>query len=151
MKSVLSRHSGIFCEMKTRMRKHVNNRGYSLIEVFSAMAVLSVVLLGMAGLINITVGINRNSAGKTVAITLAQDKMEETMAKGYSNLSSTNQTVTEDYGAMTDYLSYRRITDIKMNKPDAGIKLITVDVYWNDDGRRVRLQSLISDTGPYLP
>lgn len=122
-------------------------QGYSLIEVFSAMAVLSVVLLGMAGLINITVGINRNSTEKTVAITLAQDKMEETIAKG-SNLSSTNQIVIEDYGAMANYLSYKRITDIKMNTPDTDIKLITVDVYWNDDNRRVRLQSLISNTGP---
>ena len=134
--------------MKSLMRKLNNNRGYSLIEVFIAMAVLSIVLLGMAGLINITVTINRNSAEKTVAITLAQDKMEETIAKGYLNLSSTNQTVTEAYGAMANYLSYRRVTDIKMNKPDTDIKLITVDVYWNNDNRRVRLQSLISNTGP---
>ena len=134
--------------MKSLMRKLNNNRGYSLIEVFIAMVVLSIVLLGMAGLINITVTINRNSAEKTVAITLAQDKMEETIAKGYLNLSSTNLTVTEAYGAMANYLSYMRITDIKMNKPDTDIKLITVDVYWNNDNRRVRLQSLISNTGP---
>ena len=130
------------------MRKLNNNRGYSLIEVFIAMVVLSIVLLGMAGLINITVTINRNSAEKTMAITLAQDKMEETVTKGYLNLSSTNQTVTEAYGTMANYLSYRRITDIKMNKPDTDIKLITVDVYWKNDNRRVRLQSLISNTGP---
>ena len=134
--------------MKKLMRKLNSNRGYSLIEVFIAMVVLSIVLLGMAGLINITVNINRNSAEKTVAISLAQDKMEETIAKGYLTLSSTNQTVTEAYGDMANYLSYRRVTDIKMNKPDTDIKLITVDVYWNNDNRRVRLQSLISDTGP---
>jgi len=134
--------------LKSLMHTRNNNRGYTLIEVFSAMAVLSVVLLGMAGLINITVGVNRNSAEKTVAITLAQDKMEETLARGYTNLPSANQIVTEDYGAMADYLSYRRISDIKVDKPDTGIKLITVDVYWDNDDRRVRLQSLISDTGP---
>jgi prepilin-type N-terminal cleavage/methylation domain-containing protein len=133
--------------MKTLKHKLRNNRGYSLIEVFSAMAVLSVVLLGMAGLINITMGINRSSAAKTVAITLAQDKMEQMIAKGYASLPSANLAVAEDYGVMADNLSYRRITDIKINKPDTGIKLITVDVYWNDDDRWVRLQSLISDTG----
>jgi prepilin-type N-terminal cleavage/methylation domain-containing protein len=133
------------------MRELNSNRGYSLIEVLSAMAVLSVVLLGMAGLINITVAINRNSAGKTVAITLAQDKLEETIFRGYANLASMNQTAAEAYGAMADYPSYRRLTEIKINKPDAGIKLITVDVFWNNDDRRVRLQSLISDTGPELP
>jgi prepilin-type N-terminal cleavage/methylation domain-containing protein len=134
--------------MKSLMHKLNSNRGYSLIEVFIAMVVLSVVLFGMAGLLNITVTVNRNSAEKTVAITLAQDKMEETIAKGYLSLPSTNQTVTEAYGAMANYLSYRRITDIKMNKPDTDIKLVTVDVYWNNDSRQVRLQSLISNSGP---
>jgi prepilin-type N-terminal cleavage/methylation domain-containing protein len=134
--------------MKSLMQKLNNNRGYSMIEVFIAMVVLSIVLLGMAGLINITVTINRNSAEKTVAITLAQDKMEETITKGYSNISSTNQTLTEAYAAMPNYLSYKRITEIKINKPDKDIKLITVDVYWNNDNRQVRLQSLISNSGP---
>ncbi|MCX5882295.1 MAG: prepilin-type N-terminal cleavage/methylation domain-containing protein [Deltaproteobacteria bacterium] len=129
------------------MQKLNNNRGYSMIEVFIAMVVLSIVLLGMAGLINITVTINRNSAEKTVAITLAQDKMEETITKGYSNISSTNQTLTEAYAAMPNYLTYKRITEIKINKPDKDIKLITVDVYWNNDNRQVRLQSLISNSG----
>ena len=133
--------------MRKWKRKLNNNRGFSLIEVLSAMAVLSVVLLGMAGLINITVSINRNSAAKTVAVTLAQDKMEETIAKGYLSLPSSNRTVTEDYGDITDYLSYRRVADVKVNKPDADLKLITVDVYWNNDNRRVRLQSLISNAG----
>lgn len=134
--------------MKSLMRKLNNNQGYSLIEVFIAMVVLSIVLLGMAGLIHITVSINRNSAEKTVAVTLAQDKMEETITTGYLNLSSTNQTDTEAYGDMANFLSYRRVTDIKMNKPDTDIKLITVEVYWNNDNRSVRLQSLISNTGP---
>jgi type IV pilus modification protein PilV len=134
--------------MKSLMHKLNNNRGYTLIEVFIAMVVLSIVLLGMAGLINITVTINRNSAEKTIAITLAQDKMEETITKGYSNISSSNQTFTEAYDAMPNYLSYKRITDIKINKPDTDIKLVTVDVYWKNDNRRVRLQSLIFNSIP---
>jgi Tfp pilus assembly protein PilV len=130
------------------MRINNNIFGYSLIEIFIAMAVLSVVLLGMAGLIHITVTINRNSSEKTVAVTLAQDKMEETITKGYLNLSLTNQSITEGYGVMTNYLSYRRITNIEMNKPDTDMQLITVDVYWNNDNRWVRLQSIVSNTDP---
>ena len=128
------------------MRKKINDYGYNFIEVFIAMAVLSIVLLGMAGLIHITAAINRNSAEKTEAITLAQDKMEETISKGYLNLSSVSQEITEDYGAIATSHSYKRITDIKVNKPDTGMKLLTVDVYWNDDNRWVRLQSIVSDT-----
>ena len=132
------------------MRRLDNNFGYNLIEVIIAMAVLSIVLLGMASLINVTVTINKNSAEKTVAVTLAQDKMEETISKGYLNLSSTNQTVTEAYGDMANYHSYKRIADIKVNKPNTDMKLITVDVYWNNDRRWVRLQSIVSNTDPEL-
>jgi prepilin-type N-terminal cleavage/methylation domain-containing protein len=130
------------------MRKIFNDHGFNLIEVFIAMAVLSVVLLGMAGLINITVSVNRNTGDKTAAITLAQDKMEETMTMGYADISSISQTVTEDYDSLLNGLTFKRITDIKADKPDSGMKLITVDVYWNNDNRRVRLQSILSKTGP---
>lgn len=133
------------------MRIFYNNLGYSLIEIFIAMAVLSIVLLGMAGLISITVTINRASAEKTVAISLAQTKMEKTIAKGYLNLSSTDQILSEDYGAITNYHLYKRITDMKVNRPDTDMILITVDVYWDNDNRQVRLQSIVSNTDPDWP
>ena len=129
------------------MLKIFNDQGFSLIEVFIAMAVLSVVLLGMAGLINITVSVNRNSGEKTAAITLAQDKMEETLAMGYTDLPSMQQTIIEDYDSLPNAQAFKRITDIKVDKPDSEMKLITVDVYWNYDNRQVRLQSILSKTG----
>ena len=129
------------------MLKIFNDQGFSLIEVFIAMAVLSVVLLGMASLINITVSVNRNSGEKTAAITLAQDKMEETLAMGYTDLPSTQQTVIEDYDSLPHAQTFKRITDIKVDKPDFEMKLITVDVYWHQDNRQVRLQSILSKTG----
>jgi prepilin-type N-terminal cleavage/methylation domain-containing protein len=129
------------------MLKIFNDQGFSLIEVFIAMAVLSVVLLGMAGLINITVSVNRNSGEKTAAITLAQDKMEETLAMGYTDLPSMQQTIIEDYDSLPNAQAFKRITDIKVDKPDFEMKLITVDVYWHQDNRQVRLQSILSKTG----
>lgn len=128
------------------MRNYLNNYGFNLIEVFIAMAVLSIVLLAMAGLIHITVNINRSSAEKTVAMSLAQTKMEQLIAKGYSKLSDTDQSATEDYGAIPNQPLFKRITDIRINRPDTDMMLITVDVYWYQDDQRVRLQTIISDT-----
>jgi prepilin-type N-terminal cleavage/methylation domain-containing protein len=129
------------------MRNIYNNHGFNLIEVIIAMAVLSFVLLGMARLINITVSVNRNSGEKTAAITLAQDKMEEIMAKGYSGIASIRQTVSEDYDSLPSVPTFKRITDIHVDKPHSGMKLITVDVYWDNDKRRVRFQSILSRIG----
>ncbi len=108
------------------------------------MAVLSLVLLGMARMITITASVNRNSSKQTTAITLAQDKMEETIAKGYSGVASASHTLTEDYDTIQNLPTFKRITDIHVDKPLPDMKLITIDVYWNNDNRRVRFQSLLS-------
>jgi hypothetical protein len=70
------------------------------------------------------------------------------MSKGYAGISSAHQIVTEDYDSLPNRLSFKRITEIKVNRPLSGMKLITVDVYWDNDNRRVRLQSILSKPGP---
>jgi prepilin-type N-terminal cleavage/methylation domain-containing protein len=126
------------------MRQIYDDSGFNFIEVVIAMAVLSLVLLGMARMITITASVNRNSSKQTTAITLAQDKMEETIAKGYSGVASASRTLTEDYDTIQNLPTFKRITDIHVDKPLPDMKLITIDVYWNNDNRRVRFQSLLS-------
>lgn len=124
-----------------------DNAGFNLLEVLIAIGILSIVLMGLAGLINITLSINRNSADKTVSVSLAQDKMEEMITKGYASLPSADQIREEPYGTIVNYPAYRRVTGVRMNKPDQDIKLITVDVFWKNDIRQVRLQSLLTHAG----
>ena len=129
------------------MRNICDNSGFNFIEVVIAMAVLSLVLLGMARMITITASVNRNSSKQTTAITLAQDKMEETIAKGYSGVISISHTDTEDYDSIQSFPTFKRITDIRVDKPHSDMKLITIDVYWNNDNRWVRFQSILSRIG----
>ena len=121
-----------------------NNRGFTLIEVFVAIIILSVGLLAMAGL---TAGITRGnsfSTRMTTATSLAKEKMEEIRGLGYSGAAGADTTTTEDYGSIPQAPSYRRDTFTDVANPAAGMKTITVTVYWHSDVYSVSLTTILS-------
>ena len=67
-------------------------RGFSLVEVMVALAILSVGALGMAGLQTVTVRINNTALVESQAATLAQDLMERVRANPDGDYSSTFET-----------------------------------------------------------
>ncbi len=121
-------------------RLHKNNRGFTLLEILVAMTVFSVGLLGMAAL---TVGIirgNLSSNNLTTASTLAQDRMENIIRAGYASASD----LTENYGGITNYPLYKRVTVINNNSPAADMKTVTITVYWDSDSRSVVLKTILT-------
>jgi len=96
--------------------------------------ILSIGLLGMASL---TVGIinaNKFSKELTTATTLAQEKMEDVRRKGYSGMPDPTKSnpELEDYNSITGYPQYKRVTLTAVDSPAAGMKTITITVYWKD-------------------
>ena len=121
-----------------------NDRGFTIIEVLIAIVILSIALLGMAGL---TMGImagNDHSKLSTTAVTLAQDKMEEVRRLGYSGIPSTDTTATENYSAISGYPLFKRTTVTVVDSPSAGMKTVTVTVYWNSDARSAELKTILA-------
>jgi prepilin-type N-terminal cleavage/methylation domain-containing protein len=58
----------------------VSTRGFSLIEVLVAVAVLTTTLTGVARLVSVAAGANRAARSLTLATLLAQDRMERLMS-----------------------------------------------------------------------
>ena len=119
--------------------------GLTLLEVLITMLILSVGLLGMAGL---TTGVMRGNAFSskvTTATTVAEQKMEEMRRIGYSGVPMADTTITEDYHTMTDYPSYKRMTSIKMMNPADGMKVITVAVFWDSDNHSISLKTILAE------
>jgi prepilin-type N-terminal cleavage/methylation domain-containing protein len=122
-----------------------NHRGLTLLEILIAMLILSVGLLGIAGL---TTGVMRGNAFSskvTTATTAAEQKIEEMRRIGYSGSAMADTTITEDYQTMTDYPSCKRITSIKMMDPGDAIKMITVAVFWDSDRHCVSLKTVLAE------
>jgi type IV pilus assembly protein PilV len=125
-----------------RRKKTFRSRdGFTLIEVLVALLILSVGLLGVAGL---TAGIIRGdffSRNITSATAIAQTQLEAVQNKGYLNANTTNfpsSAATVSMGGV----NFSRTTTITDNSPAANMKTISVTVTWNEANNAARSVSL---------
>ena len=125
-----------------------DNSGFTLIEVLVAMVILSVGLLGTAALITGIINGNKVSNRITTATVLAQDKMEEIRGLGFSGMPASDTTTTESYNSITNYSLYKRVTFTDVDNPAAGMKTLTVTIYWDSDAHWVELKTILAK-GPY--
>ena len=131
--------------------KYTHNRfttagtaGFTLMEVLIAIVLLTIGLLGMAAL---TVGVmdgNTHSRELTTATTLAQDQMEEMKRLGYFNTPSTDTTTTQDYGSISGYPLFKRVTTTDVDNPAVNMKMVLVTVFWGSDAKSVVLETLLT-------
>lgn len=104
--------------------KSHNNKGFMMIEVILAIAIIAIGLFAVMSLTTIVVKGNTHSKMVTTATTLAQDKIEYFKGVGYDNVSGT-ETVPPGY---PDYYLRAIVQD---DTPGTNTKTITVNVYWN--------------------
>jgi len=122
------------------MRRVQNAKGFTLIEILIAVTLLSIGLLGMAGL---TVGIIRGNALSsevTAATALTQDRMEDIKRLGYNNAAGSS----EDYNSISGYAAYRRVTTVDIDTPGVGMKTVTVTVYWDSDAASIAVETILT-------
>ena len=98
-----------------------NDKGFLMIEVILAIALIAIGLFAVMSLTTIVIKGNTQSKNSTAAITLAQDKMEYFRGVGYDNITGTSSA----------YNDYYLQTLVQNNVPSANMKTVTVDVYWN--------------------
>ncbi len=126
------------------MKNLRNKKGFTLLEILVAITLLAVALLGMAGLTAAVMQGNTLSNRLTVASTLAQDRLEDLTKLGYGNTAVVDTTVTENYNTIPNFPFYKRVTTTDVDNPAAGMKTVTVAVFWAADAHSVAPQTILT-------
>ncbi len=121
------------------MSESNNNQGFSLIETMVAMLILTIGILAIAKIFPLATQISKGNERVTVAVNLAQAKIEEITALDYNELEigtiEPKSRLAED--SENPFYQYQRQTevvyvdeDINPTGDNSGLKKITVTVFW---------------------
>jgi type IV pilus assembly protein PilV len=114
--------------IRTMKPKRQERDGFTLIEVLIAMGIFTAAVLGVAISATSVIKANQSSYSTTIAINLAQDKLEELKALPASLASG---------GPVTDTINgetFSRSWTVTSNSPITGMMRIAVTVAWTDYG-----------------
>jgi len=131
--------------MRGFSRQASQQQGYTFNEILVAMAVTGIAVLGYAATTITVIRGNRTSENYTVAVNLAQDKMEQ--LKSHSRLADGNYCPASDLALNAISAAggkFNRCWKIADSPLAANLKQIEVTVDWHDTERRVvTLKTLI--------
>ena len=126
--------------MKTGGRHVARAKGFMLVEVMAALALLGIAFAGLSPLVITTLRSVDHARRVTTATEFARDKIEEIRSTAYTSVASGSDTVTESgTGA-----SYAR-TWTSAAGPSTNTKLVTVTVSWTArTAHTVSLQTIVT-------
>ena len=129
-----------------------NQGGFTLIEVFIAIVLLTIGLLGTAALTTGVVRGNLNSKNTTTATAIAQSCFEENRRVGYSNAGAvpsggSNNCLTGATNVTTGGVTFTRTLTIDTSV--SNIKMLTVVVNWSEGAagaKSITLKTVLAAT-----
>lgn len=128
----------------TEIKPVLNENGFTLIETMLAIAIMAIGLLALASLQVTAIGGNAQSKKRTLALSLAEDKIETYRHTAYASIPAGQEVET---GLET---LYTRNTNVENDTPVTGVKTVTVTVFWhnmNDKLKQVQLVTIIANYG----
>jgi len=112
-----------------------------MLEIFIAITILTIGLLGVAGLTIGTIKGNLFSKNVTTATVIAQKRLENIQRDGYVGATTTNFSEGPDDVTMGGVNFVRRMT---ISAPATNLKQVTVTTSWDNNTRSVVLSTILA-------
>jgi len=105
-------------------------RGFTLLEILIALVLFAAGVVAIVGLFSTGIIGSVDAENTTVAMNLAQARMEE-----IRNLDFDTGIINEAKADVTDFPGFQR--EVTVTEPETELKLVTVTVYWTLKGGEV--------------
>ena len=125
------------------------SKGFSILEVIVATLVGVIGLLGVGGMMLMTVTTIDVSKKLSIATALGQEQLERIVAAGYDNAITANYP-DQDYGTLSENPQFRRTVSISTSNPETDMRTITVTVSWigpDGNARDILLNTILVKDG----
>jgi len=107
----------------------LKNRGFTLLETLIAVSLFTVGVIAMVWLFSFGSAGSIDAENTTIAMNLAQMKMEEIKNLAYAGI------VDKDKTAVSGFPGFQ--SEITVTEPETGLKQLVVTVYWTLKGAEV--------------
>ncbi len=114
-------------------------KGFTLIEVLVAVAVLAIGIVGVLAMFPMATQVVKSAQMASIAVQISQEKIEEKISRPYGEIVI--RATTEDYGQIANFRAFKRVTKITCFDPnvagllpncpgETGAKRIEITVFW---------------------
>ena len=119
------------------MKRLSNQKGFTLLELLIALTILTIGLLGLAGLHIAAIQGNVSGFKISTAAAVAQERIEELKALDASATALSAGAHADDGNQVVQGITYNRSYTIQDNTPVTGTSTITLTVTWVEPGTGV--------------
>lgn len=111
-------------------------RGFTLIEIIMAMAIMAVGIIGVVRLLPVGLRASKSSEMMSRASFLAQEKMEELKLAGFDELTKPNPSIDLE-GEEGDYSWEAEVSEVELEGVTSSedIRSLSLTVSWQEKGK----------------
>ncbi len=116
------------------MKRLFNKNGFTLLELLIALTILTIGLLGLAGLHIAAIQGNVSGFKISTATAVAQERIEELKALDGSSAALSTGAHADDGNQVVQGITYNRSYTIQDNTPVSGTSTIILTITWVEPG-----------------
>jgi type II secretion system protein I len=138
---ILMRKTNMAKKTGLMVRRVVQTRAFTFVEVMVALVIVSISLVALIRLHIISINMTDTAEATSQAMFLAEEKIEEMLAHGYPKKGTSSGTVEKKGLAFSWQTMVTELRPPQLAKADVtGLREILVDVSWRQGTGRKRLQ-----------
>lgn len=115
----------------------IRPKGFTLIEIIMAMAILAIGVIGVVRLLPVGLGASKSSELMSKAAFLAQEKMEEFKLAGFAALTAEPEPAIALEGEDGDYTWVAEVSEVSLEglASSQDIRQVSLTVSWQEKGK----------------